>query len=151
VIKATCKKLGWVKSGPKYCQVVREANRIARLGFCQQLKAKNETFEDVIFTDESSIWLEQHGKLCFRKKHMPAKLKPKAKHPYKVHVWAGILKRGATEILLFTGIMKKEFYVQSILKDTLFPFVKKKFPNGYRFIQDNDPKHKSMLTFELTH
>jgi hypothetical protein len=52
VIKATRKKLGWVKSGPKYCQVVREANRIARLGFCQQLKAKNETFEDVIFTDE---------------------------------------------------------------------------------------------------
>lgn len=29
------------------------------------------------------------------------------KHPYKVHVWAGISKRGATRILIFMGIMKK--------------------------------------------
>ena len=107
----------------------------------------NHIFEDVVFTDESSIWLEQHGKLCFRKKNMPAKLKPKAKHPYKVHVWAGISKRGATNILLFTGIMRKEFYVENILKETLLPFVTEKYPDGYRFVQDNDPKHKSKYAF----
>jgi len=74
---------------------------------------------------------------------MPAKLKPKVKHPYKVHVWAGISKRGATPILLFTGIMKADFYVDSILRDTLLPFVDQTFPDGYRFQQDNDPKHTS--------
>ena len=41
--------------------------------------------------------------------------------------------------------MKKEFYVQSILKDTLLPFVAETFPDGHRFQQDNDPKHKSRL------
>ena len=106
LIKSTRKKLGWVKSGPMYCKIVKEANRIKRLAFCQKLLADKEKFDTVIFTDKSSIWMEQHGKLCFQKKRMPPKLKPKAKHPYKVHVWAGISKCGATNIVLFTGIMK---------------------------------------------
>ena len=105
--------------------------------------ATGETFDDVIFTDESSIWLERHSNVCFRKKGMPAKHKATVKHPYKVHVWAGISKRGATGILVFTGIMKKEFYVDSILRDTLLPFATQTFSDGYRFQQDNDPKHKS--------
>ena len=75
---------------------------------------------------------------------MPAKLKPKVKHPYKVHVWAGISKSGATDILIFSGIMRKEFFVEEILRNTLIPWAQKIFPNGgYRFQQDNDPKHKS--------
>ena len=104
-------------------------------------------FDHVIFTDKSSIWLERHNKICFRKKGMPAKLKPKVKHPYKAHVWAGISKRGATKILIFTGIMKEEFFVGSILKDTLLPFVVETFPDGHRFQQDNDLKHKSRFCF----
>ena len=136
-VKAARKRLGWKKTGPKYCQVIREANRIARLAFCERCVEIGDTFDDVIFTDESSVWIERHGRLCFRKEGMPAKLKPKVKHPYKVHVWAGISKRGATSILIFTGIMRAEFYVDSILRDTLLPFVRQTFP------QDNDPKHKS--------
>ena len=77
------------------------------------------------------------------KEGMPAKQKATVKHPYKVHVWARISKRGATGILVFTGIMKKEFYVDSILRDTLLPFATQTFSDGYRFQQDNDPKHKS--------
>ena len=146
-IKKVQWKLGWRKHGPKYCQAIREPNRVARLAFCERLLETGEMFDDVIFTDESSIWLERHNKICFRKKGMPAKLKPKVKHPYKVHVWAGISKRGATKILIFTGIMRKEFFVESILKDTLLPFVAETFPDGHRFQQDNDPKHKSRFSF----
>ena len=142
-IKKVRWNLGWRKRGPKYCQAVREANRVARLAFCERCVETGETFDDVIFTDESSIWLERHSKVCFRKKGMPAKHKATVKHPYKVHVWAGISKRGATGILVFTGIMKKEFYVDSILRDTLLPFATQTFSDGYRFQQDNDPKHKS--------
>lgn len=142
-IKKVRWNLGWRKRGPKYCQAVREANRVARLAFCERCVETGETFDDVIFTDESSIWLERHSKVCFRKKGMPAKHKATVKHPYKVHVWAGISKRGATGILVFTGIMKKEFYVDSILRDTLLPFATQVFSDGYRFQQDNDPKHKS--------
>ena len=66
-IKRARKKLGWVKTGPKYCQLVREKNRVDRLDFSERVHASGDDFKNVIFTDESSIWLEQHGKLCFRK------------------------------------------------------------------------------------
>ncbi|KXJ16808.1 Transposable element Tcb2 transposase [Exaiptasia diaphana] len=149
-IKRTRAKLGWQKTGPRYCQVVRETNRIARLSFAERCAAENEQFNNVLFTDESSIHLERHGKICFTKKGMLPKLKPKAKHPYKVHVWAGICKKGATKIVIFTGIMKSDFYIENILKAALIPYVKEAFPDGiYRFQQDNDPKHKSRLTMKF--
>ena len=45
------------------------------------------------------------------------KLKSTVKHPYKVHVWAGISKRGPTNMVIYNGIMRKEFYVDTLLKD----------------------------------
>ena len=44
--------------------------------------------------------------------------------------------------MIFTGIMRKEFYVD-ILKDGLISFIEKLYPDGHRFQQDNDPKQKS--------
>jgi len=86
-----------------------------------------ETFDDMVFMDEP----------CFRNKGMPAEPKPRVKHPYKVQVWAGISK-----ILIFPGIMKKKVFVESIQRNIL-PFLMETFPDGHRFQQDNDPKHKS--------
>lgn len=65
------------------------------------------------------------------------------KHPTKVHVWAGISRRGRTGICIFEGIMKKELYVE-ILKTTLLPFLKDVYPQGHKLMQDNDPKHASI-------
>ena len=127
-------KLGWRKSGPRYCQIVREANRVKRLEFTTKCAEENEQFQNVVFTDESSIWLSRHSKLCFRKVGEPKKMKPTAKHPFKVHVWAGISTKGATPVLIFGGIMDRFFYVEEILQHTLLPFVKATFPdNDYRF------------------
>lgn len=80
-------KLGWRASRPKYCQLIREANKLKRLKWCEERVADNEQFDDVIFTDECSVQLDHHGRLCFRKKDEPRKMKPKPKHPLKVHVW----------------------------------------------------------------
>ena len=66
----------------------------------------------------------------------------RAKHPTKVHVWAGISEKGPTEICIFEGIMIAPLYT-SILDQTLIPFLEKTLPTGHRFMQDNDPKHTS--------
>jgi len=54
----------------------------------------------------------------------------RAKHPVKVHVWAGISMRGRTGICIFEGIMDVE-----ILQQTLLPFISEVYPDGHRFMQ----------------
>lgn len=55
-VKRLRKKLGWVQTGMKYCQLIREPNRVKRLEFCLQC---SETFDNVIFTDECSVHMEK--------------------------------------------------------------------------------------------
>ena len=112
--------------------------------WCQeQLRAK-EQFADVIFTDECTVQLEQHSRLCFRKRLQPRLLKQRAKHPVKVHIWGGISARGATNIILFTGIMDAE-RLSTVLEAGLLPFLRSHYPTGHRLQQDNYPKHASRL------
>ena len=85
-IKRAWRRLGWIKSRPKYCQMIQEANKELRKRWCEQMIANKETFSDVIFSDECTVQLDSHSKLCFRKIGQPRKLKPKPKHPFKVHV-----------------------------------------------------------------
>lgn len=66
-----------------------------------------------------------------------------AKHPVKVHVWAGISREGRTGICIFEGIMDR-FLFTEILDKTLTPFIQEKFPTSHRLMQDNDPKHTSI-------
>ena len=66
----------------------------------------------------------------------------RAKHPVKVHVWAGISWKGRTPIVIFEGIMTAEGY-ENILREGLLPFLRNVYPTGHRVMQDNDPKHTS--------
>ena len=102
--------LGWTYSTARYCQAIRDQNKMKRLAWCQQCLEEGERFGDVIFTDESTIILEVHRRKSFRKKGQPRKLKYKHKHPLKIHVWAGISMQGATRIVMFDGILTATRY-----------------------------------------
>ena len=141
-IKRCRKELGWTFQGSRYCQLIREPNKLKRLEFAQKCIADNETFCDVIWSDETSVQLECHRRHAFRKQGQAPKLKPRPKHPIKVHVWAAISKRGATKVCIFEGKMNADFYIE-ILSRYLLPFIAGKFPTAHRFMQDNDPKHTS--------
>ena len=141
-IKRYRKKLGWVCTRPHYCQLVREANKEKRKQWCQAQIHNQEKFEDVIFTDECTVQLDHHGRLCFRKEKEGRTLKQRPKHLVKVHIWGGISMRGATRLVMFTGIMNAVRYGK-ILESSLVPFINTYYPDGHRLQQDNDPKHSS--------
>ena len=57
-------------------------------------------------------------------------------------MWAGISVRGRTGICIFDGIMDRHLYIE-ILDNALKPFISAVYPDGHRFMADNDPKHTS--------
>jgi hypothetical protein len=134
---------GFTHSKPRYGQMVRQANKVKRVEFCEKLIASNDKFENVIFSDECSVQLNQNKSCSYRKRDCHATVLPKPKHPLKIHVWAAISKKGASQIRLFEGIMDSEFYTECIIRDTLVPFIEETFGGDHRFQQDNDPKHTS--------
>ena len=132
--------LGWTFRGSAYCQLIRDANKVKRLDWAKEYK--DDDFTNVIYTDECTVQLETHRRFCCRKKGETPKPKPRPKHPLKLHIWAGISRKGSTEICIFEGIMDKYLYVE-ILRETLLPFIRQVYPNSHRFMADNDPKHTS--------
>ena len=141
-IKRNRRECGWVCTRPHYCQLIRDPNKLKRKDWCQQQLDNNEQFENVIFTDECTVQLDHHGRLCFRKEKECRVLKQRPKHPAKVHIWGGISMRGATRIIMFNGIMNAIRFGK-IVEAGLVPFVTTCFPDGHRLQQDNDPKHSS--------
>ena len=78
----------------------------------------------------------------FQKEKDLQKAKIQAQAPPKLHVWGGISKHGATQLVIFDGIMNATRY-GDILKASLVPFIWKSYPESHCLYQDNDPKPTS--------
>ena len=121
--------------------MIRENNKWKRLLWCKQQTVNGEKFDDVIFSDECSVLIERKRKTCRRIGHS-RKLKPKPKHPLKVHIWGAISKKGAAPVVIFTDNLNAVRFGK-IMEASLIPFVRSKFPRHHKFQMDNDPKHTS--------
>ena len=95
--------MGWTFCGSAYCQLIRQVNKEKRLEWAQ--KYKDDSFADVIYTDECKVQLESPRRFCCRKKGET----PRPKHPIEVHVWVGISLRGSTGIRIFDGSWTKPY------------------------------------------
>ena len=104
---------GFTATAPRYGQIrqVRNVNKEKRVRLAEACIANDDNFNDVIFTHECSVQLHDNTIVVYRLKDSVAPLIPMPKHPYKVHVWASISRRGTTSILIFDGIMKSSFYI----------------------------------------
>ena len=72
------KSLGWTFRGSAYCQLIRVANKQARLDWAKQyIDECEDGFLNVIWSDESTIQLETHKRFCCRKKGCRPKNKPR--------------------------------------------------------------------------
>ena len=78
------RKIGWKHDRARYCQLIREPNKIKRLSFCLKALRDKDRFEDAIFTDETSVEIQQYTRYCFRKGGSLPKRKGRPKHPLKV-------------------------------------------------------------------
>ena len=122
--------LGRTYSTARYSQAIQDANKDKRVAWCQKCLDK-EKFDDVVFTDESTIQLESHRR-SFLKKIASCKLKYRHKHPAKVHIWAGISKRGAMRIVMFYGTMNAIQYGDIFFSTSPIPFTWAVYPSRHR-------------------
>uniref|UniRef100_A0A9J7ZPT4 Tc1-like transposase DDE domain-containing protein n=1 Tax=Cyprinus carpio carpio TaxID=630221 RepID=A0A9J7ZPT4_CYPCA len=120
--------------------MIHDNNKALRLSQVQQWLSVQETFDNVIFSDETTVALERFALMCYKKRGRRV-VKPKAKHPVKLHVWGAISRQGPGPIVVFDGIMDKHFYQENIIKSNLAPYIRQHFKGSHRFFQDNDPKH----------
>ncbi|CAJ0591898.1 unnamed protein product [Cylicocyclus nassatus] len=105
-------------------------------------------FSDCVFTDESIVQIDNSTRFCFVKKgDQFARLRNRAKHPAKLHIWGGISERGTTQLAILGGNVRinSELYCR-ILEKCYIPFVRKVHNGHARLVQDNAPCHKSRYT-----
>lgn len=114
--------------------MIRDANKEKRLAWCQEYSGRKDDFENVIWSDECTVQIDTKRKSS-RRIGQPKPLRPKPKHPAKVHIWGAISMRGASSIVIFTQNLNATRYAK-ILDQALLPFIQTKFQSGHRFQQD---------------
>ena len=58
-------QLGWTYRGSAYCPLIRQENKQKRLDWA---KARlHDSFQNVIWTDETTVQIETHRRYCYRK------------------------------------------------------------------------------------
>ena len=60
------KRIGWVHQTVKYAQLIQEENKSVRLEWAQKMIQESKSFDNVIFTNESTFQVEYHARKAYR-------------------------------------------------------------------------------------
>ena len=82
------RKLGLTMKRKNYCQLISNKNKTIRMNWCMEKIISKETFENVVFVDETNVELNSAARLSFYKvdssmERIPARC-AKPKHAYQV-------------------------------------------------------------------
>lgn len=129
--------------------------KLKRLEFCTKINIMFEEEEldekAIIFTDEAHFWL--HGYVNkqnyrFWGTENPFYSTAKPLHSQKVTAWTAISRKGIY-IQFFENTVTGESYKQ-LLEDKFLRYARKKgLVNGYYFMQDGAPPHRTKPVFDL--
>ena len=114
--------------------------------FCRFMLNQISDVPFTIWSDETSFWLNKsrpsHAWVMMGE-DPPFEGRSKL-HQGKVHVWGAISSRGTVSLSIFKENMNSQMYVDILKKKT--QEMKNLYPEGFVFMQDNDPKHKANIT-----
>ncbi|CAJ0595382.1 unnamed protein product [Cylicocyclus nassatus] len=128
--------------------MIRDENKAKRMDFCIDMIAEGEQFLDCVFTDESTFQLGCSTKYAYVEEgKASARLRSRAKHPAKLHVWGGISSKGTTSLAIFKGTVRMDSRLYcEILEECYLGFSRRAYYGTARLVQDNAPAHKSAYT-----
>lgn len=117
--------------------ILSETNKKARLKWCQV--HRNDSFDNVVFTDEKSFLLYHNRRLAWIKPGEELPFHSQPSHVPRVQILGGISRHGRTAPVVFEGWLNADQHKTNL--DTILPSVHHLFPGGYRYLQDNDSSH----------
>ncbi|KAK6304993.1 hypothetical protein J4Q44_G00237730 [Coregonus suidteri] len=92
-VRRQLKKLEWTYGKARFDPIISLTNKELCVPRAQAWIKAGETFNDVIFTDESTVALELFAQNCYKTNGRRSS-KPRLKHPLKLHVWEVISLQG---------------------------------------------------------
>uniref|UniRef100_A0A1I7WLE8 DDE_3 domain-containing protein n=1 Tax=Heterorhabditis bacteriophora TaxID=37862 RepID=A0A1I7WLE8_HETBA len=148
MLKKFRQELGFVWKSTKCGHLIRPANKEKQLQFCTRILEIKESFPECIFLDESTTQLNLNSKIYFvEKDDAIGRRRSVAKYPLKVHVWACISYRRATNICIWDEKMDSTLYCK-IINEFYLLFAQAVYQDRCHLVQNNDPIHKSLYTLK---